>query len=97
MSKRIVSLLVFCFFIFVSSMAQVVHPKIGKSAQSADGRITIELIGKKQFFAPGDKTTADADINSPKSVNVHPNGKKFYVNSLDEPLRSCMISRLTRS
>ena len=65
------------------AQAQVVHPKIGKTAQSADGRISVELVGKKQFFAPGDKETADADINSPKSVNVHPNGKKFYVNSLE--------------
>ena len=63
--------------------AQVVHPQIGKKVQSADGRISIELVGKKQHFAPGDKSTADADINSPKSVNVHPNGKKFYVNSLE--------------
>ena len=65
------------------AQAQLVRPKIGKTAQSADGRISIELIGKKQFYAPGDKTTADPDINSPKSVNVHPNGKKFYVNSLE--------------
>lgn len=65
------------------AQAQVVHPKIGKTASSPDGRITVELIGKKQFFAPGDKATADPDINSPKSVNVHPYGKKFYVNSLE--------------
>ena len=49
------------------AQAQVVHPKIGKTASSDDGRVSIELIGKKQFFAPGDKETADGDINSPKS------------------------------
>ena len=63
--------------------AQVVHPKIGTSAQSDDGRIMIELIGKKQFYAPYEELTADPDINSPKSINVHPDGKKFYVNSLE--------------
>lgn len=63
--------------------AQVVHPKINKTVQSADGRISIELIGKKQFYDPSEEATADSDINSPKSVNVHPNGKKFYVNSLE--------------
>lgn len=63
--------------------AQVVHPKINKTVQSADGRISIELIGKKQFYDPSEEATAAPDINSPKSVNVHPNGKKFYVNSLE--------------
>ena len=82
MLKRLLSLLVFSFLLSVS-YAQVVRPKIGKTAQSADGRISIELIGKKQFYAPGEKSTADSDINSPKSVNIHPNGKKFYVNSLE--------------
>ena len=81
--KRLLLFLVFSVTLIVSSTAQVVRPKIGKTAQSADGRISIELIGKKQFYAPGEKTTADPDINSPKSVNVHPNGKKFYVNSLE--------------
>ena len=65
------------------AQAQLVHPSIGTKAQSDDGRISIELIGKKQFFAPGDKATADGDINSPKSINIHPNGKKLYVNSLE--------------
>ena len=85
MLKRRLSLLVLGISLFVPSLiqAQVVRPKIGKTAESADGRISIELIGKKQFYAPGEKTTADPDINSPKSVNVHPNGKKFYVNSLE--------------
>ena len=76
-------LLTLAFAAPLLALAQVTHPKIGRQAQSADGRIAIELIGKKQFFAPGDKTTADSDINSPKSVNVHPYGKKFYVNSLE--------------
>lgn len=67
----------------ILGQAQLVHPKIGKTAQSDDGRIKIELIGKKQYYAYGETATADPDINSPKSVNVHPNGKKFYVNSLE--------------
>ena len=77
------SLLVSVLTMTVMVHAQVKHPPIGTSVQSDDGRIMIELIGKKQFYAPHEKGTADADINSPKSINVHPDGKKFYVNSLE--------------
>ena len=61
----------------------VVHPPIGETAESADGEIKITLIGKKQCYAGGPQDTRDADINSPKSVNIHPNGEKYYVNSLE--------------
>lgn len=59
----------------------VVHPKIGTSVTSSDGKLKIKLIGKKQNFTSA--MPRDVDINSPKSVNVHPNGKKYYVNSLE--------------
>lgn len=76
-------LIIAAFVCCTMAQAQHVHPATGKKVQTADGSLTIELIGKKQFYAPGEKATADSDINSPKSVNVHPNGKKFYVNSLE--------------
>jgi len=72
-------------FVAASTMAsaQIVHPKIGTSVKSDDGRVTVTLIGKKIAWSSSDPNTYDADIHSPKSVNVHPSGKKFYVNSLE--------------
>lgn len=64
------------------AFAQVVHPKIGTSVTSDDGKVTVTLVGKKQNYSV-DKETQDTDINSPKSINVHPSGKKYYVNSLE--------------
>ena len=84
--KRILSLLVFSCSLFVSSKAQVakiVHPAIGTTAYSSDSTFSIKLIGKKQYYAPTETATADKDINSPKSVNMHPNATKYYVNSLE--------------
>lgn len=61
----------------------VVHPLIGETVKAKDGSITITLYGKKQNFLGGDAVTRDKDISSPKSVNIHPNGQKYYVNSLE--------------
>ena len=84
--KRRLSLLVCGFSLFVSSEAQVAkitHPAIGATTYSSDNSFSIKLIGKKQYYDPKEVATADKDINSPKSVNMHPNGKKYYVNSLE--------------
>ncbi len=61
----------------------MVHPSIGSKATSTDGKIKITLIGKRQNYYGGSEETRDDAIYSPKSVNVHPNGKKYYVNSLE--------------
>lgn len=63
--------------------AQVEHPDLNTSVSSADGSFTITLVNRKQNYTNIEKTTLDKDIRSPKSVIVHPNGKKFYVNSLE--------------
>lgn len=59
------------------------HPKIGESATFGNDKVKIELVGKLQNFAGGTNPPRDEDIVSPKSVNIHPSGKKFYVNSLE--------------
>lgn len=70
--------------VFYSVQAQVaVHPAIGTIAYSKDSTFSIKLINKKQNYLPSEIATADRDINSPKSVNMHPNGMKYYVNSLE--------------
>lgn len=60
---------------------KLVHPAMG-SVLSTD-RIQVTFIGRKQHFTGGDQATLDRDIQSPKSVNIHPSGKKYYVNSLE--------------
>ncbi|MEE1092483.1 MAG: hypothetical protein UHZ01_05315, partial [Prevotella sp.] len=84
--KRTVAILL--FLLAVTSYAQqpapqVVHPSVGTKWKSSDNKISIELIDKKQYFDWSDKATLDKDIYSPKSVNIHPDGSKFYVNSLE--------------
>ena len=75
-----------CLCVFatpINAQETLVHPKIGTSVQDANKDVTITLIGKKQNYAWNDKETHDEDILSPKSVHIHPNGKKYYVNSLE--------------
>ena len=67
-----------------AALAQgIVHPKVGETAKSDDGKLTLTLVAKKQNYSLAMKDSHDPDINSPKSVNVSPDGKKFYVNSLE--------------
>lgn len=63
--------------------AQTEHPALGTQVSSADGNFTITLLSRKQNYSYAEQATLDKDIHSPKSVNIHPNGKKFYVNSLE--------------
>lgn len=61
----------------------VVHPHIGESATTPDGHLTLRLVAKKQNYPGGPAASRDTDIFSPKSVSVHPDGTKYYVNSLE--------------
>ncbi len=67
----------------ISAAPPVHHSKIGDKVTSSDGKLTITCIGKKQNFDYRDSATRDEDIYSPKSVNFHPDGSKYYVNSLE--------------
>lgn len=75
-------------FISMSSplcMAQppVRHSHIGETMTARGGSLTITNVGKKQNFDWRDTATRDEDVFSPKSVNFHPDGTKYYVNSLE--------------
>lgn len=61
----------------------VVHSAIGDKSEGIPGKLQITNIGKKQQFNGAQKESWDNDINSPKSVTFSPDGKKFYVNSLE--------------
>ena len=59
------------------------HSTVGQSATSDDGALTITLSAKMQNYAGGPAESRDTDIDSPKSANIHPSGKKYYINSLE--------------
>lgn len=59
------------------------HTRLGARYLSTDSAVEILVAGKKQYYNPFDSVTRDRDILSPKSVNIHPSGKKYYVNSLE--------------
>lgn len=61
----------------------LVHPPVGSKTVSTDSVVTMKLVHKMQQYDWRDEATLDKDIHSPKSVNIHPNGKKLYVNSLE--------------
>ncbi len=68
----------------VKTPPPVVHPHPGTSVSSSDGRLTLNLHTKLQNYDWSDKgPTRDTDIISPKSVNIHPDGTKLYINSLE--------------
>ena len=58
------------------------HPSVGTMASSSDGQIRITLIDKRQNYG-GPADTREPVIHSPKSANIHPNGRKYYINSLE--------------
>ena len=71
--------------IVLSAFAQVSvrHSRIGDKITADGGALTITCIGKKQNYNYQDTATRDEDILSPKSVNFHPDGSRYYVNSLE--------------
>lgn len=83
--KKLVFFLVILFgaLLGVADAQNVVYASLGDSEKSDDGLFTITLVSKKQYYDPSDTLTLDRDIRSPKSVNVHPDGSKYYVNSLE--------------
>ena len=60
----------------------VVHSALGDSLV-IPGKLTLRLITKHQNYEGGNAATRDTDIDSPKSVNFTPDGRKYYVNSLE--------------
>ena len=62
---------------------QIEHPALGTKVSTADSTFTITLLSRKQNYSYLESATLDKDIRSPKSVNIHPDGTKYYVNSLE--------------
>lgn len=82
MKRTFLSAVLITLLAAICQAQSIVHPKVGTTVTSDNGKITLTLYAKKQNYG-GDAATRDTDINSPKSINVHPSGKKYYVNSLE--------------
>lgn len=79
------SLLAFVAAILTSTAlcSAVVHPNVGDVTTSTDGKVKITFAARIQNFSPSMAESYDTDINSPKSANITPDGKKYYINSLE--------------
>ncbi len=64
-----------------TSGPRVSHPVSGKEVFECGG-LKMTLVRKIQSYC-GDTASRDADVRSPKSVNFHPGGEKFYIHSLE--------------
>ena len=76
-------LILLSFFVALPTWAQIEHPALGTKVSTADSTFTITLLSRKQNYSYLESATLDKDIRSPKSVNIHPDGTKYYVNSLE--------------
>ncbi len=85
--RHFLLLFVIVFFPAFSEASAVVdttlHPSVGTTVLSSDKSLSITLIGKKQNYSALETSTRDVDVRSPKSINIHPDGTKYYVNSLE--------------
>lgn len=65
-----------------SNVPPCVRTKAGEVYEIGD-HMTVKHIARHQRYNSLDTASYDVDINSPKSVNISPNGSKYYVNSLE--------------
>lgn len=91
-SRSVILTLLLCFVFAAPLFGQeqapekkvppVVHPSINRGVVSTCGSLRITLTSKRQNYG-GSLDTRDDAIFSPKSVNIHPDNSKYYVNSLE--------------
>ena len=62
------------------SAQSVVHPKVDETLDTPE--LTLRFQERKQNYSPNG-VSREKDLYSPKSVNIHPSGEKYYVNSLE--------------
>ncbi|MBQ2148537.1 MAG: hypothetical protein II435_01160 [Bacteroidales bacterium] len=82
MKKTLLFLLLFLTAAAAAHQPPVVHPTPGETRLDAPS-ITVTFLTRKQNYPGGPAATQDVDVLSPKSVNIHPAGYKYYVNSLE--------------
>lgn len=79
--KRVIVFAMVCLMALGVYAQDVVHPATGTEVSTPEG-LKVRLIGRHQQYARS-MDGWDEDINSPKSINIHPDGSKYYVNSLE--------------
>ena len=65
------------------SAQSIVHPSVGTKSASESGTVSLTLATKHVNYPHCPQQYSDVYINSPKSANIHPDGTKYYVNSLE--------------
>lgn len=71
-----------CFHNSLYAQEELIHPIEGETILDTTD-ICIRFVTRKQNYDKDDTLTRDKNILSPKSVSIHPEGKKYYVNSLE--------------
>ena len=66
-----------------SSAPSAVHPPVGTTSGGGNGQISLKLVNKHINYKGSPAEYRDPYIQSPKSANIHPDGTKYYVNSLE--------------
>lgn len=62
---------------------RLVHPAMGTTSKAEGGEVTLTIVKKHVNYGGSPKEYRDPYVNSPKSANIHPDGTKYYVNSLE--------------
>lgn len=69
--------------VFADNVPPVLHSKVGTTVKSKDGAVALTISEQKQNFGGCSAQHCDTDVNSPKSAHFHPDGTKYYINSLE--------------
>lgn len=62
---------------------RLAHPAMGTTSKAEGGELTLTIVNKHVNYKGSPKEYIDPYVNSPKSANIHPDGTKYYVNSLE--------------
>ena len=86
--NRLSSLLFLLQIVALTAIAQssaptAIHPPVGTTSGGGNGQITLKLVNKHINYKGCPAEYRDPYIQSPKSANIHPDGTKYYVNSLE--------------
>lgn len=65
------------------SAQSIIHPSVGAKSTPEGGAVSLTLSTKHVNYPRCPQQYSDVYINSPKSANIHPDGTKYYVNSLE--------------
>ncbi len=70
-------------FAFTANAQTIIHPSVGAMSAPQDASVKVTLATKHVNYPHCPPQYNDVYVNSPKSANIHPDGTKYYVNSLE--------------